>query len=217
MGWRLKLLYALNSNGEKIEAKPNLKGKGICPSCNIKLITKCGAINIWHWSHYSYSICSFKGETYWHLKWKSYVKKEFCEVRVGKFIADIVHPMWVIELQNSPIDWWEIKKREQNYKKMIWLMNGEEFRQNFEFRQAKGNYRTFRWKWPRKSYQFITHKIFIDFDDYIFQIKKIFFKKYCGGGGYIFEKKEFMLAYFKPILKWESIGKPQWRVRQKGL
>ncbi len=204
------MLYALNNIKEKIKAIP--KSNAICPMCDNKVISKCGQIKIWHWSHESLSECEGEGETYWHIKWKLLVDKQFCEVKLGNHRADIVTPIYVIELQNSTISTEEIYEREKHYKNMIWLFNAEEFEDNFELRKKimynretkkifeTSNY-TFRWKHPRKSLWYITKPLFLDFGSNIFEVKKIYPNIPCGGWGYLMSKKDFINRYFKSILR----------------
>ena len=162
------MLYALNKKKEKIKAIP--KSNAICPMCDGKVISKCGQIKIWHWSHESLKDCdSFgEGETYWHIKWKLLVDKEFCEVTIGNHRADIFIHNTVIELQNSSISTEDIIKREECYGNMIWLFNAEEFKENIELRESDDSrkntknlfYKTFRWKYPRKSLWYCKKPLF---------------------------------------------------------
>ena len=142
------------------------KSKGYCPLCNQEVISKCGNIKIWHWSHKSNFECdSFKEpESEWHINWKNKFPKECQEVIIGKHRADIrTKNRLIIELQNSPISSKEIFEREQYYKKMIWILNGKTLASNFYFwYQKRSNQKTFNWKWFPKSWSYAKKKIYID-------------------------------------------------------
>ena len=125
-------------NGIKTEAIPG--GKGICSCCGSETIAKCGNYKIWHWSHKSRKNCDswWENETEWHRQWKSYFPIEnreviqFDPVSGEKHIADVkTSNQMVIEFQNSPIDIKELQSRERFYQKMIWIVNGEKFKNNF--------------------------------------------------------------------------------------
>jgi hypothetical protein len=129
------MLFAIINN-EKILASPKMTG--ICPSCNNKVISKCGEKNIWHWAHENLRNCDSwsEGETEWHMNWKLAFGKEHCEIPIikeTKHIADIKTVKHVIiELQNSPIPSTVIRIRETFYgEKMIWIVNGFNFKLNF--------------------------------------------------------------------------------------
>jgi competence CoiA-like predicted nuclease len=127
--------YAL-VNDEKVEATPQSTGK--CQLCDKNVFSRCGEINIWHWSHYKSKICDgwHEPETEWHRNWKSIFGKENSEVVIQhdgiKHIADILtNNKVVIELQNSPIQSQVIRKREDFYgERMFWILNGSPFEEN---------------------------------------------------------------------------------------
>jgi len=213
------MIYASNKKGDKVKARPNLIC--YCPMCNEKLIPKCGDINMWHWSHKGDNDCDSwgEGETFWHLKWKSLVKTNFCEVKIKRkeqtHIADIFNGIFFIELQNSPISTNEIADREVFYNNLIWLFNAEEFKDNVMFRGKKtidelgwrhykidgSGYRSFRWKYPRKIHGFVSKNLFWDLGDDIFHVKMLNTETPAGGWGYILTKEEFINIYLKKVLK----------------
>ena len=124
-------------NGNKTSAEPSLNG--ICPFCNSEVIAKCGKINIWHWAHIPRKNCDkwWENETEWHRKWKNYFNIRNQEIihfaeDGEKHIADIkTDDDLIIELQNSSISYEEIQSRNSFYKKIIWIVNGESFRERF--------------------------------------------------------------------------------------
>jgi len=130
--------YAL-VHGEKVEAFP--KGIGLCICCNTITIAKCGTKKIDHLAHRSLIECDawWENETQWHRDWKAKFPKAWQEVvhfdtvTGEKHIADIkTEKGFVIELQNSPMALEELRSREQFYKKMLWIINGQNFVKQFE-------------------------------------------------------------------------------------
>lgn len=185
------MMYALNQlKTERIEAEPGKKG--YCEGCNEKVVAKCGEIKIWHWAHEPNSECPYSThpETYWHRRWKEYYPINCREVIINNKRADIkTDNGLVIELQNSSISSQEIQLREQTYKNMVWIINGEHFDDNFDIREKEGYY-TFRWKWPRKTWSYANSPVYIDFHGkYLFLIKKLYSK---GGWGIKINKNEFI-------------------------
>lgn len=130
--------YALVDN-EKVEATPKMTGR--CQLCELEVFSKCGEVNIWHWSHKKHESCDgwYEPETEWHRNWKIVFGKENSEIVIKrdgvKHIADILTSNEVvIELQNSPIRKPDIRKREFFYGvRMLWILNGQSFKQNFSF------------------------------------------------------------------------------------
>ncbi len=128
--------YAL-INGQKTIAEPTLKGK--CQYCDSTVVAKCGKINIWHWAHIPKKDCDkwWENETEWHRDWKNYFNIKNQEVihfseDGEKHIADIkTDDGLVIELQNSSISFEEIQSRNNFYKNIIWIVNGDSFRERF--------------------------------------------------------------------------------------
>ena len=169
------MLYAHNKLGEKI---PAIREKEItlgstCPGCGAKVIPKCGEINIWHWAHEANSNCTYStGETEWHLRWKSCFYPENVEVTVGKHRADVFIFDRIIEFQNSDISIDDIRSRESNYPNLIWVINGEKFRDRFHF-NYKGDYVTYTWLYRKKPIQYMNKPVFIDFgDNSVFLIRR---------------------------------------------
>jgi len=157
------------SNNKKIKAYPN--GKSICPLCKNKLVAKCGDIKIWHWAHKSKKDCDpwYKGESPWHIKWKEYFPKECQEVIIKNHRADIkTKEGLIIELQSSNISSEEIQKREEFYKNMIWILNGETIAKNFVPYKLR-----YKWKWFPQSLHAIKKDVYIDLNDMF--LYKIFF------------------------------------------
>lgn len=148
------MIWALKES-ERIKATP--QEKAICPSCNSEVISKCGDIKVWHWSHKSSFDCDdfSEPESEWHLNWKNYFPKEWQEVcikkckysheciessncQLTKHRADIkTKEGLVIELQNSPLSSEDIIKRENFYKNMIWILNGETLDKGLQLKPLK--------------------------------------------------------------------------------
>ena len=51
------MIYAKGSDGGKILPSKGLKG--ICFECGEELISKCGEVKTWHWSHTSDTNCDY--------------------------------------------------------------------------------------------------------------------------------------------------------------
>jgi len=124
------LRYAI-VDGEKAEATP--KVKGICPHCESEMIAKCGRVKVWHWAHKGNPPCDpwWEAETEWHREWKDQFPKEWQEVShidtdTGEqHIADVKNPFGlVIEFQHSTLKPEERISREEFYKEMVWVVDG---------------------------------------------------------------------------------------------
>lgn len=130
------MLKAIDENNKRISPE---KGKlGFCQLCKQNVRAYCGAINIHHWRHIEIQNCDSwnDGETEWHREWKNEFPDDWQEVIIEKdyekHIADIKTPNnLVLELQNSSISSTTIKIRERFYDKMIWLINANQFKDNF--------------------------------------------------------------------------------------
>lgn len=118
-------------DGAKAEAQPKLRGT--CSYCGSEMIARCGRHKIWHWAHKSRADCDpwWESEGEWHRQWKNHFPVEWQEVihvdelTGEKHIADIKNPFGlVIEFQSSNIKPEEKKSREDFYKEMIWVVNG---------------------------------------------------------------------------------------------
>lgn len=221
------MIWAIVEN-EKIEAIP--KTKGSCPHCGGKVISKCGDVREWHWAHFKDENCDpwFEPESFWHIHWKMTFGKGNAEIVIKKngiwHIADILtKENVVIELQNSLIQKSVIREREEFYgKRMLWLINGMEFKKNLsvkdywedqDYHEIKSlprppvhwirsspeikkdtNGEFFRWKYPHRSWEDVQRPVFIDFgEDSLFMVKE-------GMGasqirGTYFSKEQFIKKY----------------------
>ena len=85
----------------------------------------------------------------------------------------------VIELQHSPIDVTEIREREDFYGYMVWILDGNSFKEHFEigkeegFRGGSVIHAPFRWKWQRKSWRASKYPLYVDFGDCLWQLLHI--------------------------------------------
>jgi hypothetical protein len=130
-------------NGVRSTAQP--KTTGICQHCGGELVAKCGRKTIWHWAHAPKRNCDpwWETETPWHRVWKSYFPADWRE-RVHndpetneKHIADVkTDTGLVFEFQNSPMPLDELESREKFYGDMIWIVNGDKFKNNFHILDA---------------------------------------------------------------------------------
>ena len=171
-------------SGERSQPYPGLQGQ--CPTCTTNVIPRCGHIKDWHWAHASGADCDSwsEPETEWHRSWKNTFPLDCQEVPMGPHRADIKLPNMVIELQHSPISSWEIQDRESFYGNMIWVVDAEPFAMNFDLCQSYGNGAySFRWKWPRTSWQSAQCPIFLDLGHSLFHLKKIHWSGRCRGWG----------------------------------
>ncbi len=117
-------------NGTK--ETPSPKKYGLCPFCNAKVISRCGTKKSWHWAHKAKVECDpwWENETEWHRAWKNKFP-EHCQERIHKdekgerHIADVkTDEGWVIEFQHSFIKHEERESRNNFYKKLAWVVNG---------------------------------------------------------------------------------------------
>jgi hypothetical protein len=122
--------FALVS-AHKTDPQPKLHGQ--CPHCGEAVISKCGKVKVWHWSHKSTKICDpwWENETEWHRAWKDKFPKEWQEIsaldpETGEtHIADVKTSYGlVVEFQHSPMPSEEMAAREHFYGNMIWIVDG---------------------------------------------------------------------------------------------
>jgi competence protein CoiA len=131
------LQYAL-VDSERREAFPG--GRGECPICSSSAVAKCGPRVIHHWAHASHKDCDpwWENETVWHREWKGKFPegcREVCYTAPSGEIhrADVVTPTGiVIEFQHSAMTDAERLSREAFYQNLIWIVDGRDFRRNFD-------------------------------------------------------------------------------------
>ncbi len=117
-------------DGLRQEPQPRLRGK--CPACASEMISKCGTVKVHHWAHKKGRSCDpwWENETPWHRDWKNRFPVEWQEVSCKDengvtHIADVKRPDgFYIEFQYSPIPEEEVQSRNQFYKNLVWVING---------------------------------------------------------------------------------------------
>jgi competence protein CoiA len=129
--------YAL-VEGARQEASPG--AKGLCPTCGAAMVAKCGPRVIHHWAHTGRRNCDpwWENETDWHRMWKSLFppeSREICHTAPDGEIhrSDIRTPTGIyIEVQHSAMSDAERLSREAFYGNLIWVLDGEPFKSNFD-------------------------------------------------------------------------------------
>ncbi len=134
-------------NGIKKTAKPS--EVGICICCSSPVRAYCGSERVHHWKHINAVECDSwsEGETEWHREWKNKFDANHQEIILHdpksgeKHIADVyLKPIDVVlEFQHSPIHIDEIKARESFYKKMIWILDLQPYKENISFHRNIGD------------------------------------------------------------------------------
>ena len=179
----------------RCEAFPGATGH--CPLCGGEFIARCGTINVWHWANRSRSDCDAWGEpeSAWHLDWKNRFPRQWREVSMMPHRADVKSPRGVIELQTSSISTNQVAERESFYGEMVWLVDGRDFVLRLK---DHGNYVTFRWKHPRKTWWFAEKPLFFDLGTEILKVHRIYPKIPCGGSGTFLTYDQFVAAFSRP-------------------
>ena len=122
-------------DGQRREALPGLLGT--CPICGVSMIRKCGTFRVPHWAHPPGSVDhQWEPETEWHRNWKGCFAVECQEVihhasNGERHIADVKTQCGlVVEFQNSPISEEERRSREEFYRPMVWVVNGQRLKRD---------------------------------------------------------------------------------------
>lgn len=129
------MLYASTKTGSKVyidDYNQKEHGPPFCSCCGGTLIVKRGDFKAHHFAHSRKDECDHWTEnmTEWHKNWQLLAPPECREVCLHKnkekHIADILIDDVVIEVQHSPITLTEVRRREQFYDKMIWIVDGRD-------------------------------------------------------------------------------------------
>lgn len=135
-----------------------------CPLCKLKVVSKCGEINIHHWAHAKNEGCDSwsEPETFWHKSWKESFPINNREVVIEKdgkkHFADVhTKENIVIELQNSSISSEKIREREEFYgRRLLWVINGGRFREHISIHVNEQIKQILLKKNPKNFYREIT-------------------------------------------------------------
>jgi len=194
------VLYAISGDGEKVIASPRLSA--YCPGCKAPVVPRCGEVNIWHWAHHGENCdpWSYGKESDWHLIWKSlfYVaqkEKWIDKGPKGKHRADVFGAC-VIEFQSASLPPYQIRERESFYEDMIWVYDAiQAYEDDRIILWDKGDYQTFRIKWPRRSIFHVTKRLFLDLGDQsLFEVRKMY-EEGRTGWGYVIDRAQFLAVY----------------------
>lgn len=200
--------------------------RGTCPVCAGEVVSRCGEINVWHWAHRAISGCDpwIEAESEWHAEWKSLVPETWIEAVIEKDgqrrCADIRLPNGcVVKLQRAPLSPEQIREYERFFGEMVWIFDVREARETADAygtprldlrkkemsglaKQLQGvkdtptNYRTFRWKHPKKHIGFATRLRLLDIGNkQVFRLDKLYADRPAGGFGFLFNVKD-ILAWF---------------------
>jgi hypothetical protein len=180
------------------DAEPYLGGRAACPQCSAPVIAKCGEIVTWHWAHEAGTDCDTWAEIpgAWHKSWQELVPPVAREVVAGCHRADLISANGtIIELQQSSISPAEIREGERYYSqytpRFLWIFDARDAnadsRLDIRKRSSNGNpeYRTFRWKHPRKSVASCRKPVLLDLGCEVLRVMKIYPDAPCGGWGYL--------------------------------
>jgi len=125
------MIYAIHNN-KRVKAI-HTGERANCPGCGGVVTAKCGDYKQNHWAHLNTtSSCKYKPMSDFHLMVQSLFHESFLEkISIDsngeKHIADIEINGIVLEVQNSPIDYDEVQKRNLHHKNVVWVLNWETF------------------------------------------------------------------------------------------
>lgn len=193
-------MYA-DVDGLRVEARPGLVG--FCPSCDGDVTAKCGHIVIWHWAHRASQDCDAwtEPETIWHRSWKQRFPIGSREVVIGNHRADVSTPFGVLEVQHSGLSVDDIRSRERHYVRMCWLWDARDAyaEGRIELRrkpQRAPNWRSFRWKQPRKSIAACNRPSFLHLaDGMVLALGKLFPAAPAGGWGHLLAEPDVVRMF----------------------
>lgn len=155
-----------------------------CPLCNEEVIGKIYIDRTNHFAHKPNPNCKYqKGDiSDWHLNWQYKFKKN--EIRypdLGLRADAVLENKTVIEFQNSSISLVDLKKRENGYKRMVWLFNLTNYDNDRVFINSKN---IFYWSYCKKTWILPTKPFFFHLkNNKIIQLREpeIYYEENKGG------------------------------------
>jgi len=156
----------------------------ICPCCGDKVVGKIYHDKKSHFAHRPDSICSiYKGGiTDWHLEWQSLFDNTEVRFPEKGLRADVLLKNGtVIEFQHSDIAFDEIRRRENGYKRMVWVFDCTSVDDDrFTFRNG-----FYYWDYPKRNWLLFTKPSFFQFEtNLILQFRDIEILQSENKGGY---------------------------------
>jgi hypothetical protein len=197
------MIVAKNIKGEWIYANQS-KEKAFCPICKLDLVLAIYTNEKNRYRHKANTGCTYGQNQIndWHIEWQAKFKNTEINYPELGLRADVVLKNGLIlELQNSPISWVELRNRESNYKKMVWLFNltnEKHYKNTF----VKNGF--FTWEYPDKHWLMFTKPAFFQVeDDLIIDFRNIKLNHGENLGGY---SMLILKSQFKSWSKNEFIG-----------
>lgn len=183
------MIYAIQ-DGNRVPATP--RSRGTCPLCGGETVAKCGPITVWHWAHRAVDCDEWaEPDSQWHTDWQSRFPVDSQEVPIGNHRADVFINGTVVEIQHSGISATEMRQRERHYGAMIWIFDARAAiaQDRLDIRINRNNpeldYRTFRWKHPRRSLGVLREPVYLDLGgDVLLRLGRIYTEAPCGGWGH---------------------------------
>lgn len=189
------MMLATDHRGETRHPSPG--ASALCPHCGANVKAKCGQLVTWHWAHCAVADCDSWAEpdSAWHQTWQARFPDPMREVTIGSHRADVVATDGlVVELQHSAISTKEIRERERYYGRMIWIFDTREQVEEGRLLLRKprpDDYRTFRWKHPRKSLVACRAPVLLDVGGgELLLLGRLYPKAPCGGWGRVLDVEE---------------------------
>lgn len=157
--------WAITSAGVRVPITPG--AHALCPLCGGEVISKCGAVKLWHWAHASNHECDswYKPESLWHREMKGLFPEDFQEVVLPPHRADVATARMIVEFQNSPISEEEAVERTSFYrgcrKFVRWVVNGRNFEKDVSFSYLPSEdtgsyYAHFDWRNPKPCWAAVS-------------------------------------------------------------
>ena len=162
------MLLALTADGL---ARARRALPATCPTCQARMIPKCGPIVSAHWAHEANDCDPWsEPETAWHLNWKQLAARSEVVITRGteRHRADLITADGtIVELQSRFLDVREIRAREAFYgPRLIWL-----YRMTWEDRLHFGARGGFWWKHGAKSMAASVRQLYWDCGDAIWGVR----------------------------------------------
>jgi len=169
----------------------------------------------------------YENESEWHAAWKTAIRDEHCEVVCGEnreHRADIKTHKYIIEIQKSSMDGYDVIERNKFYKeltgnRLVWVVNLEKpwkekkITTEYDYKSKDGRFIItwkYAWKWVKEIAAPKDTFLFLDFNTkgerliYMWMHDKVLYGKWV-----------FKLDFYKTYLK--DVMKPEYSINDELL